>query len=322
MNPSMRCLCVVLALFFAGTASTSRAQFPDLFEVSATYLPDVVVDVPDADKVRVQVSSYTASLNLPVVLGERTFFIPGLSYRADSVSYHGAPDGFVDLRAFHGIDLSLMLVQLLPRDWSLAIRLAPGLAGDLVTIDADTLRLSAAAFAVHAFGPDLQLGFGVIASYGFGSFLVLPAAYLAIGDDDDRVKFEMMLPAFAKLFARPLGGLELGLRAEVSGSSYAVRDAQIAGRWPCQGEVDASGGTRPSDPARCFDNLAYSVVDVSLFAAVELWDSFWLDASVGRTVYRRFEPKNGDGETLDNGGQDLPNAWSVRVGVTFRLPRE
>lgn len=309
----------VTFLVLTWIAGAARAQLPDLFEVSATYLPDVAIEVPGASGVRAQVSSYTATLNLPVVLGDTSFFIPGLSYRADAVSYVDTPAGFEDLRAFHALDLSLMLVQLLPADWSFAVRLAPGLAGDLASVDAEALRMSGAAFAIHAFNPELQLGGGVIASYGFGAFLVLPALYLAVGADDDLLRFEMMLPAFAKAWVQPVRGFEAGVRAEVSGSSYAVRDPRIARRWPCVAEPGADG--RSAEPARCFDNLAYSVVHVSVFLAVELWDSFWLDASAMRTVYRRFEPKNAEGETLEDGGQTLPDAFGVRVGVTFRLPR-
>lgn len=293
----------------------ARAQVPDLFEVSATYLPDVAVAVPGAEGVRAQVSSYQVALNLPVVLGERTFLVPGVAYRADTVSYLGAPDGFDDLRAFHGIELPILFVQLLPRDWSLAIRVAPGLAGDLASVDGDSFRMSAAALAVHTFSEDVTLGGGVVASYGFGSFMVLPALYFSLGADTDPFGLELMVPAFAKLKARPVGGLELGLRAEVSGSSYAVRDPRIARRWPCV--ADAS----EAEPARCFDNLAYSVVSASAYVAVELWKGFWLDAAVGHTLYRRFESKNAAGGSALDGGQDLPNAIEVKVGVVFRLPR-
>jgi hypothetical protein len=302
----------------------ARAQVPDLLELSGAYLPGVPVEVPGSSEARAQVASYSVAINVPLVLGRSSFLVPGLAYRVDAASYRGVPDTFDDLRAFHGLDVSLLYIQLLPRDWSLALRVAPGLAGDLSSVDSGALRLSGAALAVHAFSDGASLGGGVIASYGFGSFMVLPAVYLSLGADDDPVGFELFFPAFARFEVRPLDGLEFGLRVEVSGSSYSVRDPRIAERWPCvEGvdRVDRVGGAARPDAKRCFDNLAYSVVSASAFVAVELWDSLWLDLAAGHTLYRRFDPRNQDGGAVDAGGQDLPNTLEMKVGVTLRLPR-
>lgn len=296
-------------------AAPARAQFPDLVELHALYLPGVPVAVPGQSGLRAQIASYEVAINVPVVLSPKTFLVPGLAYRADAVSYLDAPDGFADLRAFHAVELPLLFVQLLPHDWTLALRVAPGLASDFRAFDSAALRLSGAALVLHAFSDDVTLGAGVVATYGFGSFMVLPAVALTVGDDDAPVAFEMMLPAFARLALRPLPGLELGLRADTSGSSYAVRDPRIAKRWPC------SDDGAPADPSACFDNLAYSVVDASAYVSVNVWGTLWLDASVGHTLYRRFESKNADGEPVLDGAQDLPNTWGVRVGFAVKLPR-
>ena len=317
--------CVTLALatvaftaLIIGTGESARAQFPDLVDFSAGYLPDVPIEVPGHAGVRAQVASYNVAVNVPIVLSPKTFLVPGLAYRVDAVSYLNAPDGFAELRAFHALEVPLLFAQLLPHDWTLALRVAPGVASDFRDIDTGALRLSGAALAVHAFSDEVSLGFGAIASYGFGSFMVLPALLLTLGSDDALVAFELMVPAFAKFKVRAAPGLELGLRAEVSGSSYQVSDPRVAKRWPC---VD---GELPADASRCFDNLAYSVVDASAYVAVNVWGTLWLDLSVGHTLYRRFEAYDADGEQDadggDVGGQDLPNTWGTRVGLTLRLP--
>lgn len=311
----MNALRVLVFGIVLSAAAGARAQFPDLVEFSAGYLPDVPIEVPGRDGVRAQVASYSVAVNVPIVLTAKTFLVPGLTYRVDAVSYLGVPDEFAELRAFHALEVPLLFAQLLPHDWSLALRVAPGIASDFRALDSGALRLSGAALAVHAFSDEVSLGFGVIASYGFGSFMVLPALVLTLGADDATVAFELMAPAFAKLKVRATPGLELGLRAEVSGSSYAVSDPRVAKRWPC---VD---GELPADPDQCFDNLAYSVVDASAYVAVNVWGTLWLDASVGHTLYRRFESNNADGDPAQDGGQDLPNTWGAKVGLVLKIPK-
>jgi len=105
----------------------ARAQVPDVVEVSAQYLPDV--PLADAKQLEAQVSSYDAALNIPIPLGERTFLIPGAGYHVESVSFANAPADFVPLRAFHSVDFTLLLVQLVPDDWALSLRVAPGRSG-------------------------------------------------------------------------------------------------------------------------------------------------------------------------------------------------
>lgn len=303
---------VGILVVFAGTA---HAQFPDLIEFSATYLPDVPIEVPSEQGVRAQVASYHLALNVPIILSPKTFLVPGLAYRVDAVSYLGAPDGFADLRAFHALEIPLLFAQILPHDWTLVLRVAPGIASDFRAFDTDALRLSGAALAMHSFSDDVSLGFGVIASYGFGSLMVLPALALTLGSDDSPVALELMLPAYARFKVRVSEGLELGLRAEVSGSSYSVRDPRVARAWPC---VD---GEQPADVDRCFDNLAYSVVDASAYVSVNVWGTLWLEASIGHTLYRRFESNNAKGEAAEDGGQQLPDTWGARVGLALKLPK-
>src|SRR5262245_8906795 len=207
-------------------AATARAQFPDLVEVNAQYLPGVPLQ--DPQPVEAQIASYEGTLNVPVVLGAHTFLVPGLSYHSDAVSYARTPAGFTELRAFHSLDVPILFVQLLPGDWSLALRVAPGLAADTFELDTDLVRVSALALATHTFSDRLVVGGGGLASYAFGTPLPLPAAYVE-WKPIDGLRLESFLPAFADLRYTLWDRLELGLRADIAGNSYAVRDERIRG---------------------------------------------------------------------------------------------
>jgi len=310
----------------------ARAQFPDLLDVSAQYLPGVALD--DPRPVEAQVASYEGSLNVPIVLGEHTFLIPGVGYHADAVSYAHTPTGFTELRAFHALDVPLLFVQLLPDDWSLSLRLAPGLAADAPALESEQLRLSALALATRVFSERLVLGAGGLASYSFGTLLPLPALY-AEWKPVDGLRIETFLPAFLDLRQTFWGRLELGLRADVAGNAYAVRDERIRAAWPCAARpgVDGSGAEPlaaepvpadplPADPAQCFDHVAYSVGVVGLVAGVRLFGSVWWTALAGHSVFRRFDQRNAQDERLPGSLQALPDAFFVRSGVTWRLPRD
>jgi hypothetical protein len=312
---------VCAALLALGWPVVAHAQFPDLFEVSAQYLPGVALEEPPA---QAQVASYEGTLNVPVVLGERTFLVPGASYHADAVSYQRTPPGFAQLRAFHSVELSLLFVQLLPRDWSLSLRLAPGLAADLPRLEQEQLRLSGLALATHAFTDRLVAGGGVLASYSFGTLLPLPAAYLEwkpIG----QLKVETFLPAFIDVRYTFSQRVELGLRADVAGNAYAVRDERIRSAWPCAGGSDDPGSSANeglAQPEQCFDHAAYSVGVVGIVAGVRLFSSVWWTALAGHTVFRRFDQRNSADERISGGLQTLPDAPLIRTALTWRIPRD
>lgn len=312
----------LLALGGALWSAPAAAQFPDLLDVSAQYLPGVPLAEPRP--ARAQLSSYDGTLNIPVVLGQRTFLIPGASYHGDAVSYQRAPAGFTPLRAFHSVELPLLFVQLLPRDWSLSLRLAPGLAADVPRLEVEQLRLSALGLATHGFSARLVAGGGVLAAYSFGTLLPLPAAYLE-WKPIAALKLEAFLPAFIDVRYTLVERVELGLRADVSGNAYAVRDGRIRGAWPCAAR-SADPGTpaseTPAQPDQCFDHVAYSVGVVGVVAGMRLFGSVWWTALAGHTLFRRFEQLNADDVRIRGGLQAMPDAPFVRTSLTWRIPRD
>ncbi len=296
---------------------------PDLVELSVQYMPRA--DLEEPRPTQTQVSSYDAALNLPLALGAKTFLIPGLAYHADSISYDGAPPGFQELRGFHSADLALLFVQLLSPQWSLSLRAAPGLAGDFAAVDSGLLRLNAVALASYSASDRLVLGAGGLAGYSFGSWLVLPAAYVD-WKPSPLFRVEAFVPAFANVKLALGSRIEVGVRAEVAGNSYAVRDERVAGSWPCAAAAGDDPLTvadeRVRQPADCFDHVAYSVASAGLVAGVRLFESVWLTAFAGHSFYRRIEQMNEDDDPLPGGAQDVANVPVVRVGFTWRVPEQ
>lgn len=299
----------------------ARAQVPDLLEASAQYLPSAALEDPRPTEA--QVSSYDAAFNLPWVLGESTFLVPGLAYHVDAISYASAPAGFQELRAFHSLDLTLLFVQLLGSGWSVSLRAAPGLAGDFASVDSGMLRLNAVALGTWSASDELVLGAGGLAGYGFGSLLVLPAAYVDC-KPSPRWRLEAFVPAFASLKVTLGSSIELGVRAEVAGNAYAVRDARIAESWPCAAapadDPITAVDERVPRPRDCFDHVAYSVAAAGLVAGARLFESVWLTIFAGHSFYRRMEQMNENDERVAGGLQDVPDVPVLRAGITWRVP--
>lgn len=313
---------VLLGLCLGSWPAAASAQFPDLLEVSAQYLPGVALAEPRP--ARAQVASYEATLNVPIVLGEHTFLIPGASYHSDAVSYRRTPPGFTPLRAFHSVELPLLFVQLLPRDWSLSLRVAPGLAADVPRLEVEQLRVSALGLATHAFSEHLVAGGGALASYAYGTLLPLPAAYLEWRPIDS-LKVEAFLPAFIDVRYGFAGRVELGVRADVAGNAYSVRDQRIRGAWPCAARSEdpaTPASEAQAQPDQCFDHIAYSVGVLGIVAGVRLFSSVWWTALAGHTVFRRFDQRNARDERISGGLQAMPDALFLRTSLTWRIPRD
>jgi len=153
----MRRLAGVLTLVVLWLSpSRVQAQLPDLASVAAQYLPPA--ELESRTPAKAQVTSYDASLNAPIPIDSHTFLIPGLAYHLDSLSYSDTPPAFTEPRAFHSLEMPLLMVQLLPNDWALSFRVSPALAGDFRGFDAGLFHLSALALGTHSLSKRFALG--------------------------------------------------------------------------------------------------------------------------------------------------------------------
>lgn len=303
----LTCALVALAM---SAPRPAAAQFPDLLEVSGQYLPPT--EVGDPPRLRSQVSSYDASLSVPVVLSERSFLIPGLAYHVDSVSFDRTPPEFIELRAFHSIELPVLFVRLLPKRWSLSTRLSLGLAGDFAEVDHHMLRANGMVMATRGFSDRFVGGFGALASYSFGELLPLPAIYLD-WTPNRWFRIETFIPAFANVDFIPHERFAIGARFDIAGNDYAVRDERVQNNPLCA----ANRGARDS---ACLDHLAYSMGTVGLQARTRLVGTLWFGAYGGVTAFRRFELLNASGEEVPGGVQDFPRSGFFRATLTWRIP--
>ena len=312
-------LLVLLVVLAPGAA---WAQLPDLVDLSAQYMPGAALK--DPRPTRAQVSSYEVNANVPIPLGEKRFLIPGATYHVEAVSYAGVSPGFDELRAFHAVDVPVLFVQLLPHDWSLSLRVAPGLAGDFEAFDGGLVRVSALGLATHTLSEKLVLGGGALASYSFGSFLPLPAAYVD-WTPSPQFRVEAFLPGFAAVKLLFSDRVEVGLRADLAGNAYAVRDPRVRGAWPCAAQPADDPATeqdeRVARPSECVAHIAYSVATAGVTLGVRAFASVWLTAQAGHSLFRRYEPMNDEDDAIPGGGQSIPNVPFFRAGVTWRIPR-
>ncbi len=299
----------------------ARAQLPPIAEGTLQYLP--ASEVPDSGGLSAQVASYDAALNVPLALGDGDFLIPGLQYHIDSVSYSNEPAGFTALNAFHSVDVPVLYVHLLPDGWALSLRVWPGLAGDFDALDSGLFHVGALAMGTWAPRKDLVLGAGGVASYAFGELLPLPVVYVD-WKPKPWFRLETSLPFFASALFTPGERWEFGLQGDVNGNEYAIRRGDVRERYPCKANpIDDPSTVEDellADPENCLDHLAYSVVAAGLVARFRVVSTLWLGGFLGRTLYRRYDLKNAEGDAILGGQVELPNELAVRVGLVMRIP--
>ena len=297
------------------------AQLPPLVELSAQYVPES--EVPGAGGLHAQVSSYDAAFNVPLTLGKSTFLITGGQYHAESVSFSDTPEGFKPLRALHSIDLPFLLAHQLSDEWALAFRVWPGIAGDFHGFDSSMLRVGALAMGSYSPNRELTLGGGALASYGFGELLPLPVVYVD-WKPAPWFRAEASLPFFASAIFRLGDRFEVGALADVNGNEYAIQDSEIRDSYPCAASDSDDPATSVDETRKyssnCSDHLAYSSVAAGAVARVRVVSTVWATTFLGRTLFRRSEIKNPDGETIAGGRADLPNEIVFRAGLVFRIP--
>ena len=311
---------VVSALIWLSPRAV-QAQLPDLVSVSVQSMP--AAELESRRPAKAQVNSYDAGLNVPVPLGSRTFLIPGLSYHFDSVSYSDTPPAFTQLRAFHSLEMPLLFVQLLPSDWALSFRVAPALAGDFRGFDPGLFHLSALALGTHSFSKRFALGGGPIVTYAFGSLLILPALS-AEWKPLDELQLLVFIPALVSAKYTFSRRFELGVRADITGNSYSIRDSRVADRWPCVAHSADDPTTTPNEalpaPSECIEHVAYSVGAVGAVIGVRLFESVWWTAFAGTSFFRRLDQQNDQDAPVTGGRQTLPNVLLIRSGFAWRIP--
>jgi len=215
----------VVCLAIVAARSTATAQVPSLVDLSAQYTPPGRANDPQTTEA--QLSSFQLTLNVPVPLSPKRFLILGGSYHVDTVEYSQMPTGVEEDRTFHAAELAALVVQVLPERWILLARASGGIAGGFETVDRRMIRYNALVLAAKSVSDQLSVGGGVLVTGGYKRFLPLPAIQVNWRPSEE-VLVEAFLPAFVNARYTVGNRFELGARVELTGATYAIRDARAA----------------------------------------------------------------------------------------------
>ncbi|MEN0067610.1 MAG: DUF6268 family outer membrane beta-barrel protein [Myxococcota bacterium] len=287
-------------------AASSPAQAGELVALQFQSTAPVIYDTPTP--ITTEVNSFAMEFGLPIQIAERTYLLPGGSYRLEAPRFVDPPVDALPVPRLHEVEVSLGLLQEVGEHWTLIGQLAGGLAGDLLAVDRDVVRLSGFILAKREISGALRLGFGGAATWAFGQFLPLPLLSLD-WEPSDRFTIEALIPAKTVATWRPIDRARLGLFAEIVGNEYAIRLPEIVNGPDCVGPA--------ANPAECVDHLAYTDGNGGGFVGARVAGELWFDVRGGISVYRRFEMLNAQDEAVSFGEQRLPPAPFIKARLTY-----
>ncbi len=296
----------------------------DFLPESAATLPPAVTDaLTEVPAAQVTIGELDAELNLPLRLAPGTALIVGSRYRLLLTDRQGGFGSLAGRTELHTLSMTLSLVHQLDERWRLLLQAGGGLSGDLVEVEREALRFTFGGVATYRLEPSLLLGAGVMTTYRFGELLPVPVVAVQWAPTPE-LELTALLPVELKLRWAPHERVELGLSGTVDGDAYALSGSRRARTWPCTAEGVDDPNTAfdeaQADPSRCFEQLAYSTVEVGPYVGIRLLAQLWFHIRVSAAVLRRYEFKNVDGEVADVGDFILDPNVVASVGLELRLP--
>jgi len=293
---------LVLAMGMAAPA----AQAGEVVSLQIQSTSPVVYETPEP--ITTEVNALAVELGLPVQVAPGAYLLPGASYRLEVPRFVDPPPEALPVPRLHEVEVSLALLQEVGDHWIVIGQVAGGLAGDLLAIDRDVVRLSGFVLAKREVSDTLRLGFGGAATWAFGQLLPLPL--LSVDwEPSEQFAIEALLPAHVLATWRPIDRVRAGVFGEIVGNEYAIRLPEIAQGPDCVGPT--------SDPAECVDHLAYTDGNGGAFAGARLTGELWLEVRGGVSFYRRFDPRSAQNESVSFGEQRLPQAPFIKARLTY-----
>lgn len=284
-----------------------EAQAGELVAVQAQTTAPAEYDAPSPQTVSANALELAASL--PIEAGQRTYVLPGLGYRLEAPRFVDPPANGLPIPVFHDVEAHVSVVHAFDERWSLFVRGAVGLAGDLHAVDAGVVRFGASALAQRRFSERFAIGLGVAADYSFGELLPLPLVKLD-WKTSRRTSLEGVLPLNLRFVWRPVDEARTGLIADLDGNEYAVRNASVRRNPPC---------SEPGGRSQCWDHLAATDLRVGALIGIRLHRELWAELRGGASVYRRFELLNPDDGPVTGGDQRLPVAPFALAQVSYEF---
>lgn len=279
------------------------ASAGELFRIEGRMISPVIYEV--TPPLKAQVNAGLAEVVIPVQAGEKTWVVPGASYRLEAPRFLDPEGDAPPIPFLHEIDVSLAVSQRFGDRWSLLVKAEAGLAGDLAAVDRGTVRVAGVALGAYRFSEAFELGAGLGVTWAFGQVLPIPVVKLR-WEPDETLSLEGLLPSHLTFAWQPVDRFRTGLFGEILGNEYAIRTLEAQEFAECTGEERG-----------CLDHVAYTDGNVGGFVGARVVGGLWLEAHGGASVYRRFEMLDVNDEPVVNGDQRLPPAGfgKLRLGL-------
>ncbi len=286
---------LILGLTQLTWAAPARAQ-ASLLKATFEHIPARNLKEPPAglEETKFRFSTMSFVGQLPVVLGGReSVVIPGFRYRLTLPEEAAGPSSAAP-SDFHDIMLTLTMAQQLSSSWFLSANVGAGVATNFSDFDSDHLRVNGAVLARLEVEPEFAVGFGLVFNYAFGDLLPLPALFVD-WRPSPMFRVDVFVPRHALLALTFAESIEVGLRAQLDGNRFVIRESESA----------------------VVDNVKYSIMDAGLIAGARIAGPVWLTAYAGTTFRHRFEVFDiRNTKVID---LDMKPGLVARLGVDLRI---
>lgn len=234
------------------------------------------------------------SLRVPVPV-RRGALLVGANYTFLRAVFD-APRVSAERASFHEVGLVIGGLAQLTDRWSLALAVAPSYASDFERRSSDAINVAAFGRASVVLRPEeLELGFGVAASYRLGRLAPLPILEL-------------------RWVPRPEATLHVQLPQGVRFSWIVGERWLFAAGLRLDGSRYFIGETAPARPTTA--SFQRGVVSAGLSLGARLSGPLWVELSGGTTLYRNFELLESSAESTT--GPDLDNALFAQLAIIVR----
>ncbi len=215
-----------------------------------------------------QLTSYTASLSLPLPVGDDTYVIPGVSYRHLQPTWTGpTPPGF-QLGGLHALGSSLTVAHRFTDRWTLIHKFGVGFASDFEgDVTRGDIQLSTMTLASYRLLDELTLGAGLGYDRRTGTPLPLPLVGVRWQLTDD-LMFRGVIPSRFGLAYRATSWLTSSIEGSYEGERFHVDEERFDIR-----ELQA----------------AFSVFKVGTGLTAHLPAGIHLELETGLVLHRRFD---------------------------------
>ncbi|MFQ3596994.1 MAG: DUF6268 family outer membrane beta-barrel protein [Chloroherpetonaceae bacterium] len=239
------------------------------------------------------------NFNFRTILGEEgeTVIYNGFQYRFLRANFDDvvfANLAYPSTREYHFLFYDFLVLHSLSDAYTLVATLRPGIFSDFKNLTREHFRLEGAFFIDRQMSESLTLGLGIARSSNFGRVLLLPIVHVLYFGGSSYM-LDVLLPSRAELWFYPTKSLEAGVNLSLSGSQYAI------------GEANSLSANQ----------FGFANATVSPIARYNLFSKFYLSTELGYTFVRRVELVDNrlKGEARFVQQFNPNNTWFLRFGV-------